>query len=222
MTEAKDFIKEFTGLSEEDFNKTSSDDLLKLVQDKLKQRMEDNPNEMRTIYHPNKLLREKSEPLNKIEDVHKTFARQLLIHCRRQHGLAMAAPQVGLLFRIVVIDTELMDLAYKTNYVKRDLPQHLFNPVISNLQGKIRYKEGCLSCPGAFAWVERAKSLTLNYQDENGVSKQLDLTCDIGNPYGIVIQHEVEHLDGTLFIDKLNFIEKEKVVKQMNKYREKK
>jgi peptide deformylase len=222
MTEAEDFVKQFTGLSDEEFGKMSSDDLLKKVQERLKARMEENPDEMKTIYHPNKLLRSKCEAVDKFEDVLKTFARQLLIHCRRQGGLGMAAPQVGLLYRIIVVDTELMDHAYKTNYFKYEYPQILFNPVITNREGKIRYKEGCLSCPGAFAWTERSKSFTLTYQTDCGEQKKLDVTCDIGNPFGVVVQHEVDHLDGIQFIDNLNFIEKDKVTKQMNKYREKK
>ena len=222
MTEAKEFVKNFTGLTEEEFNKTSSDDLLKRVQEKLNEKMKENPNEMKTIYHPNKLLRSTCEKVEKFEDVLKTFARQLLIHCRRHGGIGMAAPQVGLLYRIIVVDTELLDHAYKTSYFKDLYPQALFNPVITNPSGKIRYKEGCLSCPGAFAWVERYKSFTLNYQDEDGKPHSMDVNCEIGNPFGIVVQHEVDHLDGIQFIDKLNFMEKAKVDKQMNKYREKK
>jgi peptide deformylase len=222
MSEAKDYVKEFVGLSEEEFNKLSNDELLNLVQNKLKTKMDENPNEMRTLYHPDKILHQKSEPVGEITDLLKTFARHLLIHCRRHGGLAMAAPQVGLLYRIIVIDTDLIDHVYKTNYNKINYPQHLYNPEIINPTGKIRYKEGCLSVPGAYAWVNRYDAFTLKYQDETGANKTMDIKCSIGDPYGIVVQHEVDHLDGILFIDKLNFIEKEKAIKGMNKFREEK
>jgi len=222
MSEAKKYVRDFVGLSDEEFNKFSNEDLLKFVQVKLKSKMDDNPNEMKTLFYPDKILREKSEPVTEFTDLLKTFARHLLIHCRRHGGLAMAAPQVGLLYRIIVVDTDLLDHVYKTSYNKLSYPQQMFNPEIINPTGKIRYKEGCLSCPGAYAWVNRYDAFTLKYQTDEGVSKTIDIKCAIGDPFGIVVQHEIDHLNGTLFIDKLDFIEKNKVIKGMNKFREKK
>jgi peptide deformylase len=223
MSELKEDVRKFLEIeNEEKFNQLSNDELLDLAKKKLEERMNGNPNEMRTVYYPNKLLTEKCEKVEKFDTVIQTFARHLLIHCRRQGGLGLAAPQVGLLYRIVVVDTEIIDNAYSTDYVKKDYPNKLFNPVISNTSGKIRYKEGCLSIPGVFAWVDRYQAFTINYQDENGNEKKLDVTCAPGDPYGIVLQHEVDHLDGVQFIDRLNFFEKDKIINKMNKFREKK
>jgi peptide deformylase len=222
MSEAKKYVRDFVGLNDEEFNKFSNEDLLKLVQVKLKSKMEDNPNEMKTLFYPDKVLREKSEPVSDFSDLLKTFARHLLIHCRRHGGLAMAAPQVGLCYRIIVVDTDLLDHAYRTSYNKLNYPQQMFNPEIINPTGKIRYKEGCLSCPGAYAWVNRYDAFTLKYQTPEGEPKTIDIKCSIGDPFGIVVQHEVDHLNGVLFIDNLDFIEKNKVIKGMNKFREKK
>jgi peptide deformylase len=222
LSEAQKFVKDYVGVSDEEFNKLSNEQLLDMVKVKMKEKMEGNPDEMKLVYHPSKSLREKCQEVTTFTEEIKKFGRQLLIFCRRHGGLGLAAPQVNFPLRIIAVDTDILDHFYKTEYRKLDYPQVLFNPVITNTSGKIRYKEGCLSVPGAFAWVNRHEKFTLTYQDENGTPKSLEITCSTGNPYGVVIQHEVDHLDGIEFIDNLNFIEKEKVTKMINKLREKK
>lgn len=218
-SELKKYVQDYIGVDEEGFNKLSNEEVLNRVQTKLKEKMKDNPNEMKTLLYPNKLLREICKDVPVFNEAFKTFARHLMIHCRRSKGMGMAAPQVGFLYRIVVVDVDLLDGHFKKDYDKNGYPDTLFNPVITNGTGKVRYKEGCLSLPGIYAWVDRYESFDLSYQDEEGNKKELKVTCGQDSPYGIVLQHEVDHLDGIEFIDKLNFFEKDKIASKLNKFR---
>jgi peptide deformylase len=221
LSEAQEFVKDYVGLSTEEFSTKSNEELLHLVQKKMKEKLND-PNEMKIVTYPNKILTQKSSDVTEFTEPYQKFARQLLILCRRYGGLGLAAPQVSFHKRIIVIDTDMLDYAYNTQYTKNNYPQQIFNPIITNASGKIKFKEGCLSCPNVSGWVERFEKFTLNYQDETGNSKSLDITCGIGDPFGIVVQHEIDHLDGITFVDKLNFIDKDKAIKKLNKEREKK
>jgi len=223
MSEAKNQVREFLGMEDKDeFNNLSKEALIEKVKQRLKERADANPNEMKLVLHPNKALHTVCNEVTSFTAPFQTFARHLFIFCRRHGGLGLSAPQVGFLHRIVVIDTLLLDQAYGTEYVKNQYPDTLFNPVISEMSGKVRYKEGCLSIPGAYGWVERAKNFIVQYQDKDGNSNNLTVTCGPKDPYGVVLQHEVDHLNGIEFIDKMNFFEKEKVIKGMNRFRDRK
>ena len=180
------------------------------------------PNSLKTLEHPHPMLREVCTEVTEFDDNIVKFSNDLLELCRWHTGLGMAAPQVGNLKRIIVVDTNVLDYIYSKKYTEQGYPKILINPVITNPQGRMRYKEGCLSLPGVSAWVSRCRSFGLAYQTELGESKTLDISVDlVGDPYGIVVQHEVDHLNGIEFIDNIDIIEKNKVQKQINKLRKK-
>lgn len=138
------------------------------------------------------LLRKKSRVVEVVDDK----IRQLIedMHETLKHsndGIGIAAPQVGVLKRVIVIDLS-EDEEYKNQIYK------LVNPVITKQKGEQVCREGCLSVPGVLGDVVRPKEVTVEALDENGkkvVIKAKDLLA-------IVLSHEIDHLDGVLFIDK--------------------
>jgi len=133
------------------------------------------------------------------------------------HGYALAANQVGFNNRIFVISDspDLKIFNGITNDPPVDRPKVYINPIMLDPQGETRYKESCLSMPGVSAWNKRYDNFTLVYQDRQG-----NIHRTIANGlFAIVCQHEMEHLDGKLFVDKLDFFEKAKIQPKLNKLR---
>jgi len=127
----------------------------------------------------------------------------------------MAAPQVGELKRIVVIRSGF-------DNIKNYYPKYLVNPIISEEYGKSRYKEGCLSVPGVYAYVNRCNQFLLDYQDLDGTIHHIEITNVQKDFFGTVVMHEIDHLNGIEFIDRLDPIEKNKISKKLNKLRKRK
>lgn len=169
---------------------------------------------MKTLIYPNKRLKLKSAEITEFDFQVREFAHQLFDHCVENNGLGMAAPQVDKQIRLVVIRNDL-------DKIDNKYPRFLLNPKISNPQGKVRHKEGCLSVPKVFAWVERYYSFDLTYHTLEGFGQKIKIENARDDLFGIVIQHEIDHLDGIEFIDKLDRFEKDKVIKALNKLRKK-
>ena len=120
------------------------------------------------------------------------------------NGVGLAAPQVGVNIRLTVVDVS----------PDRNQPQVFINPEILDTEGKEKFKEGCLSVPGALEIVERAKTITVKALDQHG--QAFEVTCD-----GLLaecLQHEIDHLNGKLFIDLLSPIKRERARKDLEKY----
>ncbi len=109
------------------------------------------------------------------------------------NGVGLAAPQVGILKRVIVVDI---------NMEEKD-PHVFINPVITKTEGTCNGTEGCLSVPGLFGYVDRPERITVEYLDENGEAK----TLEAEDFFARAICHEVDHLNGILFIDKPEFTE---------------
>ncbi len=126
-------------------------------------------------------------------------------------AMGLSAPQLGFSKRIVVVNKQV------ALNLKR--PSIFINPVIVNASGESVYKEGCVSLPGIFGNVKRFNTFDVEYQDIEG-NKQVEHVEDTSKDvFGTIIQHEAEHLDGGLFIDKLSPYDKDKVIKKINKLR---
>ena len=158
------------------------------------------------IIEPDPILRKKSEPVEKVDDHLRKFMREMLETMYEAPGIGLAAIQVGILKRLIVIDLA------RENEKKN--PLFLINPeIIYRSKDTSVYEEGCLSLPGQFAEIERPSECTLKYIDFNGNKKELKAdgllaTC---------IQHEVDHLDGILFIDYLSKLKKDMIIKKLVK-----
>lgn len=144
------------------------------------------------------VLREKALPVQEITDIERKFAKDMLAMMYDvPNGVGLAAPQVGLLKRLIVIDVSREDLASH--------PLVLFNPEIRNLEGEAIEEEGCLSLPDITAEVKRAAKALVTAQDIDGQS-----ICIEGNGLlARVLQHEIDHLDGILFIDHVSRLKRQ-------------
>ncbi|MFL2888839.1 MAG: peptide deformylase [Candidatus Pelagibacter sp.] len=158
------------------------------------------------ITEPNPLLRQISKPVDKVGDEERLLMDDMLETMYAANGIGLAAIQIGIPKRIIV-----MDICKEEN--KKE-PRYFVNPVIKN-KGilKSTYEEGCLSVPNQFAEVDRPKKCDLEYLDYNGEKKVLKAegllaTC---------IQHEIDHLEGILFIDYLSKLKKSMIIKKLSK-----
>lgn len=157
---------------------------------------------------PNPLLKKKSEPVAQVDDDIRKLTDDMLETMYEAPGIGLAAPQVGVLKRIVVIDVS------RENEPRR--PYRMINPVIiDRSEERVMHDEGCLSVPEQYAEVERAKSVTVRYTDENGKERELHAEGLLA----IAVQHELDHLDGKLFIDHLSKVKRDMIVRRVEKER---
>jgi peptide deformylase len=144
----------------------------------------------------NKMLREKSKPVKKIDKKIKKLIKDMFDTLEHANGLGLAAPQIGSHHRILLACFQL-DKSNK----KKFRTTALINPEILHYsKEKCWYEEGCLSLPDVYASVERPESILVKFLDEKGGERMLELT-DLN---ARVVQHEVDHLDGKLFSDYLS------------------
>tara|TARA_Y100000389_G_C17452998_1_gene516111 strand:+ start:1580 stop:2104 length:525 start_codon:yes stop_codon:yes gene_type:complete len=158
------------------------------------------------LIEPDPILREKSQSLENVDDSLRKLMNNMLDTMYDAPGIGLAAPQIGILKRLVVIDLS-------KNKEKKN-PLFLVNPkIIFRSEEKSTYEEGCLSLPGQFAEIERPSQCEVEYIDYEGKTKNLKAdgllsTC---------IQHEVDHLNGILFIDYLSKLKKNMIIKKLKK-----
>ena len=155
---------------------------------------------------PDPILRKTSEPVEKINKTIKNLMDDMLETMYAAPGIGLAAVQIGILKRIIVIDLS------KEGEKKK--PIFIVNPeIISKSSDLVSYEEGCLSIPNQFAEVERPNTCKIKFLDYEGNKKELEAegllaTC---------IQHEIDHLNGILFIDYLSKLKKEMIIKKVKK-----
>jgi peptide deformylase len=182
--------------------------------------------EMYIRVYPDPILRLKSDLVTDFSEENlKVFCRHLALFCKGNRALGLSAPQVGVSRRIFVINQDIQakilydDPANKKYVITR--PLLFINPVIKNAVDESTYKEGCMSFPGIYGNVKRFNSFDLEYQDIGGIT-HIEHVYDTSNDlFGTIVQHEIDHLDGILFIDKLSSYDKDKVIKKINKLRKK-
>lgn len=142
--------------------------------------------------HP--LLRKRVKEAQFPDDAFFELSRNMVETMRFYEGVGLAAPQIGMDLRLIVIDPgRLKDDAMMQ-------PMVLVNPMILSSEGEAVYREGCLSIPGIYVDVKRPKTVTVQYQDIKGQIRMSHFT-DVESR---IVQHEIDHLDGILFIDHLN------------------
>jgi peptide deformylase len=155
----------------------------------------------------NPVLRKKAKPVKSPTPELVTFGDDMLETMRKANGIGLAANQVGSLQRIVVIDMT------GSEGFEHFEPLIMFNPVISDEEGKWLLEEGCLSLPDLRDEVQRAERLRVKYRDRNFDERVLET----GGMLGRVIQHEVDHLNGVLFVDHLNLLKRKLHRGRLNK-----
>ena len=158
------------------------------------------------LTEPNKLLRQISKPVIKVGKEEQLLMDDMLETMYLANGIGLAAIQIGVPKRIIV-----MDISKDEN--KKD-PRYFVNPLIKNKDTlKSTYEEGCLSVPNQFAEIDRPSKCEVEYLDYYGNEKILKAegllaTC---------IQHEMDHLEGILFIDYLSKLKKSMIIKKLSK-----
>ena len=158
------------------------------------------------LTEPNKLLRQISKPVEKVGVEERTLMDNMLETMYEAPGIGLAAIQIGVPKRIIVMDIS-------RDEDKKE-PRYFVNPVIKNRnKEKVKYEEGCLSVPDQFAEIERPNTCEVEYLDYDG-KKQI-LKAD--GLLATCIQHEMDHLEGILFIDYLSKLKKSMIIKKLSK-----
>lgn len=163
---------------------------------------------LKVYEYPDPILKKKAEKVEKVDDELRRFMDDMLETMYSAVGVGLAAPQVGVSKRIVVID-----ISHEDEKIE---PYYLVNPeIIWKSEEKVCGEEGCLSVPEQRAEVERHASVKLRYLDYNGQEHE-ELIEDF---LAIVIQHELDHLDGILYIDRLSRLKRQILLKKLQKLR---
>ena len=177
---------------------------------------------------PDMVLAQKAAPVHRVEKTHRGLTDDMLETMYHAPGIGLAANQVGILERLLVLDVEydLEDLKAGEEAEKgadfvtgkkiiRKKPIIVINPEIILAEGKTSLEEGCLSVPDYNAEVPRYEKIKIKYQDADGLEK----TMAADGLLAVAIQHEMDHLDGKLFIDRLSPLKKDMIRKKLKQER---
>jgi peptide deformylase len=155
--------------------------------------------------YPDPILKQKAKPVEKVDDSIRQLLNDMTETMYAAPGVGLAAPQIGVSLRVIVVDASPRDEGSKL--------MKLVNPVITYAEGSVSSEEGCLSIPEITGEVVRAKKISVEALDENG--NPLHFTTDTF--LARVIQHEIDHLDGTLFIDRLGRLRQDLIKRKLKK-----
>ena len=161
------------------------------------------------VYHPDPRLKKLCTPISDITDALRQLADDMLETMYAAPGIGLAAPQIGVLSRVIVMDCEKDDDADPN-------PIIMFNPeIVAHSEETNVYEEGCLSIPEHYAEVTRPKEVEVAWIDRNGAIQKrgfdgLWATC---------VQHEIDHLNGKLFIDYIGVMKRQLITRKMQKFK---
>lgn len=157
---------------------------------------------------PHPILKQQARPVQAVDAGVRTLIKDMFETMYDARGVGLAAPQVGVLQRVIVLDTRPRQPESK--------PLAMINPEILERVGDTTYTEGCLSIPGEAEDVRRAETVTVQYLDEEGQPQSLH--CD--GLLAIAVQHEIDHLDGKVFVDHLSSLKRQFIRKRMMRLKE--
>ncbi len=159
------------------------------------------------IVAPDPRLKVECEPVEEITPELQKLMDDMLDTMYDAPGIGLAAPQIGVTKRILVADVS------KT---EERAPHKLINPeIVAASEELFEYEEGCLSLPEQYAEVTRPKHVTIGYTDENGDKKELE--CE--GLLAVCLQHEMDHLDGILFVDHLSMLKRNVILRKLQKWK---
>ncbi|MGH8612911.1 MAG: peptide deformylase [Gammaproteobacteria bacterium] len=158
---------------------------------------------LNVLHYPDPRLRIKAARIDRVDDEIRNLARDLIETMYAAPGIGLAATQVNVPKRILVTDVS----------EKRDQPLCLINPRILEQQGMVEMEEGCLSVPGVFEVVQRAERVEVQAIGLDGVL----FTLEAEGLLAVCIQHEMDHLDGKLFVDYLSLLKRNRIRKKLEK-----
>jgi peptide deformylase len=161
------------------------------------------PNLLTLEYWPSDTLHEKCEDVVDFNDDVKQFVYDLAYTMHRRNGIGLAAPQVGKLLNVIIVETLTL------------IP--MVNPRIVESDDKYTYsmEEGCLSVPGYYEKRSRPQRIIVEYQKANGIEKKTEFQ----GMAAFLVQHEIDHLSGKVFVDDLSNLKKDRIKKKMKKFK---
>ena len=157
------------------------------------------------VIWPDPVLKRKARPVERVDDAVRRLLDDMAETMYAADGVGLAAPQIGELLRCIVIDTSPRQEGQRLI--------HLVNPEIVEADGTTTYTEGCLSIPGEAEEVERAAKVWVRALDYQG--QPFELECE--GLLAVAVQHETDHLSGTLFVDHLSALKRELIRKRMKR-----
>ncbi|MBK9294977.1 MAG: peptide deformylase [Oligoflexia bacterium] len=176
---------------------------------------------LKILKYPEEVLKQKAKPVEAVTAELQKLASDMLETMYAAPGIGLAAPQVGHSIRLTVIDIRMrdengqVDEASMTELEKKiSMPLILFNPEIIKKDGKTTFEEGCLSVPGYFETVHRSNYIQVQALNESG--EKINFETD--GLLAICIQHEIDHLDGKLFIDRLSTVKRGIIKSKIKKH----
>lgn len=155
------------------------------------------------LHYPDERLHKVAKPVEKVDDEIRRLIDDMAETMYAAPGIGLAATQVDRHLRVIVIDVS----EDKSGLIA------LVNPKLISLDGKTRFEEGCLSVPGIYEEVERAERVTVEALDRDGNSYRLDAEGLLA----ICIQHEIDHLDGKVFVEKLSRLKLDRILVKLKK-----
>ncbi len=165
------------------------------------------------VVYPDKRLKQVSKPVKHFDEELHTLLDDMYDTMRAKNGVGLAAIQVGIDKRVLIINIPLEGIPEGEEEQPRENTLEMINPVIIEKDGSTKFQEGCLSVPGIYEEVERAKHVKVEYCDRYG-EKHIIEDDDF---LAIAMQHEIDHLEGHVFIEKLSFIKRKKFEKEWKK-----
>ncbi len=160
------------------------------------------------VYVPNPLLRQKADKIKSVGNNEIEIAKKMMQIMLEAPGVGLAANQIGILKQIVTI-------FFVDQETKEQIQYTLFNPnIISYSQEKIIMEEGCLSLPEQFAEIERPQNIEVEYLDENNKL----IKKEVSGVESRILQHEIDHLSGKLFVDYLSSLKRNIMIKKVEKF----
>ena len=177
---------------------------------------------LQVLKYPDSRLRHKGEPVENVTPELQKLADDMLETMYSQKGIGLAAIQVGVKKRLLVIDTrpqgqgDRYRLEEESQEALNPIPQPIviFNPEITKKEGKTSFEEGCLSLPGFFESVVRAQSIQVKGLNRDG--QPIEFSLD--GLLSICMQHEIDHLDGKVFVDRLSLVKANRIKAKIKKF----
>ena len=155
------------------------------------------------LHHPDERLRTKAESVSKYDGKLEALVADMFETMYAAPGIGLAATQIDVHLKVIVVDCGKQD----------PCPLHFINPELIRLEGIEQMEEGCLSVPGIFETVSRAESIKVRAFDKCGI--QFEMEAD--GLLAVCIQHEIEHLEGKLFVDMLSNLKQKRIIKKLSK-----
>lgn len=163
------------------------------------------------VIYPDKRLKQVSSEVNEFNEELHSLLDDMFDTMVNKKGVGLAAIQIGVPKRVLIVNLPEDDS--EDAVIKKEETLEIINPVFTTMEGQCKNQEGCLSVPGFFEDVERAKHIVMEYQDRFGEPKVIDSDAFLA----IALQHEMDHLEGKVFVEKLSILKRKKFEKEWKK-----